>query len=72
MADVEVGERKGRRPEPDGMGGGQCPYRAKGQCHPGHQAGLGAAKIDLQMAAFNAIALMVTKPWSTRPSIFVI
>jgi hypothetical protein len=24
------------------------------------------------MAAFNAIALMSTNPWSTRPSIFVI
>ena len=31
----------------------------------------GSAKID-PLAAFNAIALMSTNPWSSRPSIFVI
>jgi phage terminase large subunit-like protein len=30
----------------------------------------GSAKIDLLMAAFNVIALMVTKPHSSQPSVF--
>ena len=40
MAEVEVGGPKGRRPDPDGLGGGPCLCRAKGQCHHEHQAGV--------------------------------
>jgi phage terminase large subunit-like protein len=32
----------------------------------------GSAKIAYLMAAFNAIALMSTNPWSTRPGLFFI
>jgi len=37
-----------------------------------HEPTLKATKIDPPMAAFNAIALMSTNPWWSRPSIFVI
>jgi hypothetical protein len=37
-----------------------------------NQQASGSAKIDPLMTAFNAIALMSSNPWSTRPSIFVI
>jgi phage terminase large subunit-like protein len=36
------------------------------------QQASGSAKIDQLMAAFNAVALMSTNPWSVRPRIFVI
>jgi phage terminase large subunit-like protein len=35
-----------------------------------NQQASGSAKIDPLMAAFNAIALMVTKPHSSQPSVF--
>jgi phage terminase large subunit-like protein len=59
-----------RRTEADGLGGGQRPRRAKGQCH--HHQASGTAKIDPLMAAFNAIAWMAANPASSQPSIFVI
>jgi phage terminase large subunit-like protein len=32
----------------------------------------GSPKINPLKAAFNAIALMATNPWSTRPGLFII
>jgi phage terminase large subunit-like protein len=32
----------------------------------------GSAKIGPPMAAFNAVTLMSTNPWSSRPQMFVI
>ena len=49
----------------DVLGRSQCARRAKKQRHHHHQAGSRSAKIDPLMAAFNAIALMSTNPWSS-------
>ncbi len=70
----------------DGVIGRRVWYNQRGACRSGvglprnwdanailvTKQASGSAKIDPLMAAFNAIALMPTNPWSARPSIFVI
>jgi phage terminase large subunit-like protein len=48
---------------------GNARVEPKGNAIPVTKQASGSAKIDPLMAAFNAIALMVTKPHSSQPSI---
>ncbi len=51
---------------------GVTPVEPKGNAILVTKQASGSAKIDPLMAAFNAIALMSTNPWSSRPGIFII
>jgi len=56
----------------DVLCGGECRVEPEGNAIIITKQASGTAKIDPLMTAFNAIALMSTNPWSTRPSIFII
>jgi hypothetical protein len=73
---VRLAERNGEKSLPNAVAArpssDQCQDTAEGQCHHHHEAGVGVGQDRSADAAFNAVALMSTNPWSSPPSIFVI